>query len=671
MGGGVLIYNAYNISSDVTQVDVAWENFRKSKNDKAEAATTLRTNLGYGGMIHQFKNYVLRHDQPRIRKVQAKMGAALAAIDRYRSLGVNTVEGRALDDIDSVINNYGDGLAAAVQMAENGATAQEIDQAVKVDDGPALAGLNTLDEEIAVQLGVSVTEMGRAGLITKLANTMGYGGMIHQFKNFVLRQDKPRIAKVEAAMNSAYAVIDEIRALGVTPVEDKALADIRGVIANYEKGLRQAESLAGSGRSAEQIDGTVKVDDNPALAGMVSLNRELGARATREAVEVENVLYGVIGTSSFSMYLTAGIILFLVIASLFVIRGRIVSPITGVIDVMTRLADGDNTVTIAGTDRGDEIGEMAQAVQIFKDNAIEKQRLEEEQAAGALRAEEEKRQAMYALADRFERQVKDVVDGVGSSATEMQATAQQMSATAEETSRQSANVAAASEQATANVQTVAATAEELSASIAEIGRQVMQSAKIAQNAVVEADTTNDTVKGLAEAAAKIGEVVNLINDIAGQTNLLALNATIEAARAGEAGKGFAVVAQEVKNLANQTAKATEEISTQITAVQEETNGAVGAIEKIRSIIGEISDISTTISSAVEEQGVSTQEIARNVQQAATGTQDVNSNIDSVNRAAAETGSAAGQVLDAAQEMSRQAEGLRGQVDEFLNEVRAA
>ena len=670
-GGGVLMYNAYNISDDVSQVEAAWDTFRKSKNDKADAATALRTNLGYGGMIHQFKNFVLRQDQPRIRKVQAKLGAAQAALDRYRSLGVNTTEAKALDDIASVISAYNDGLQQTIQMADTGATAAEIDQTVKVDDGPALAGLNTLDSEIAAQLGISVTELGRAGLVTKLANTLGYGGMIHQFKNYVLRQDKPRIAKVEAAMNNAYAAINEIRALGVTPAEDKALSDIRGVVSAYEKGLRQAESMAGSFASAEEIDRSVKVDDNPALNGMSTLGRENVARSNREATEVQAVLAEAMSLSSFSMYLTGVVILVLVGASLFVIRGRIVKPISTIIDVMTRLAEGDNAVMVVGADRGDEIGEMAQAVQIFKDNAIEKIRLEEEQVEAQKRAEDEKREAMYKLADRFEGQVKDVVDGVSSSATEMQATAQQMSAIAEETSRQSANVASASEQATANVQTVAATAEELSASIAEIGRQVMQSAKIAQNAVIEAETTNDTVRGLAEAAAKIGDVVNLINDIAGQTNLLALNATIEAARAGEAGKGFAVVAQEVKNLANQTAKATEEISTQITAVQEETNGAVGAIEKIRSIIGEISDISTTISSAVEEQGVSTQEIARNVQQAATGTQDVNSNIDNVNRAAAETGSAAGQVLDAAQEVSRQAEGLRGQVDDFLKEVRAA
>jgi len=353
------------------------------------------------------------------------------------------------------------------------------------------------------------------------------------------------------------------------------------------------------------------------------------------------------------------------------VRLLVGQPLRLMSGAMAQLAAGDLSANVPGMNRDDEIGSMAGAVQIFKNNAIEKVRLEEEQAEVRHRAEEEKRKSMLDLADRFERSVKEVVDGVGSAATEMQATSQQMSATAEETSRQSANVATASEQATANVQTVAATAEELSASIAEIGRQVVQSAKISQNAVDEADSTNETVQGLAEAAVKIGEVVNLINDIAGQTNLLALNATIEAARAGEAGKGFAVVAQEVKNLANQTAKATEEISAQISSIQDETKGAVGAIERIRSIIGEVNDIATTISSAVEEQGVSTREIARNVQQAAKGTQDVNQNIENVSRAAGETGSAAGQVLNASQDMSRQAESLRGEVDRFLSDIRAA
>jgi methyl-accepting chemotaxis protein len=358
------------------------------------------------------------------------------------------------------------------------------------------------------------------------------------------------------------------------------------------------------------------------------------------------------------------------IFSVIIVSRRVVGPVNLMTRAMTALASGDVDVEVPAARRDDEVGRMARAVHVFRDNAVEKARLEAEQADAERRRAEERRAAMVAVADSFEQSVKSVVDGVSSAATEMQATAQQLSTTAEESSRQSANVASASDQASANVQTVAATAEELSVSTTEIGRQVTKSAQIAGNAVKETEATNDTVRGLADAAIKIGQVVDLINDIAGQTNLLALNATIEAARAGEAGKGFAVVASEVKNLANQTAKATEEISQQVASIQDETNDAVGAIEKIRSIIGEVSDIATTIASAVEEQGASTQEIARNVQQAARGTQEVNENIGGVNRAAGETGAAAGQVLGAAQEMSKQAEQMRAEVERFLGEVRA-
>jgi methyl-accepting chemotaxis protein len=262
--------------------------------------------------------------------------------------------------------------------------------------------------------------------------------------------------------------------------------------------------------------------------------------------------------------------------------------------------------------------------------------------------------------------VGEVVNIVTSSSQELQSTAESMAATAEETSRQSEAVAAASEQATSNVQTVAAAAEEMAKSIEEIGRQVEQSANIAGRAVDEANRTNDSVESLAEAAQKIGEVVELISNIASQTNLLALNATIEAARAGDAGKGFAVVASEVKSLANQTAKATEEIAAQITGMQEATGGTVDSIKGISATIGEISEIASTIASAVEQQSTATQEISRNVQEAATGTQDVSANITSVNEAAVETGKSAGGVLEAAQELASQGETLRAEIEKFVN-----
>ncbi|MGO8919215.1 MAG: protoglobin domain-containing protein [Stellaceae bacterium] len=274
------------------------------------------------------------------------------------------------------------------------------------------------------------------------------------------------------------------------------------------------------------------------------------------------------------------------------------------------------------------------------------------------------------LAESFESSVKGVVEQVSSSAVSMKTTAVSMAATAEEASRQATTVAAASEQASTNVQTVASAAEELASSVSEISRQVAQSTKIAGKAVEEANRTNASVTALDAAAEKIGDVVKLINNIAGQTNLLALNATIEAARAGEAGKGFAVVASEVKSLANQTAKATDDIASQIKAIQDATSQAVEAIKGISGTIGQLSEIATTIASAVEEQDAATKEIARNIQQASAGTAEVSSNITGLTTAATETGKAAGDVLSASDGLSKQSGDLRVQVESFVTKIRA-
>jgi methyl-accepting chemotaxis protein len=352
--------------------------------------------------------------------------------------------------------------------------------------------------------------------------------------------------------------------------------------------------------------------------------------------------------------------------------GRGVSgPVTRMCDAMRKLAAGDHSVAIPALGRKDEVGQMADAVEIFKNNMIETERLRAEQEEMKRQAEIDKKVLMNKLADDFESGVRTSLDTLASAATEMRATSQGMSATAEETSAQATTVAAAAEQASVNVQTVASATEELSSSVAEIGRQVTQSTKIAGEAVIEANRTNTTVQGLSAAAQKIGDVVKLISDIASQTNLLALNATIEAARAGDAGKGFAVVASEVKSLANQTAKATEEISAQVAAMQGATVEAVEAIKSIGGTIRAINEIATTIASAVEEQGAATQEIARNVHEAAQGTGQVSSNIVGVNQAAGETGAAANQVLLSAEELGKQAETLRRDVDRFVANIRAA
>ncbi len=355
----------------------------------------------------------------------------------------------------------------------------------------------------------------------------------------------------------------------------------------------------------------------------------------------------------------------------FLTARAIVTPILGMTNAMTVLAGGNTEVTVPGTGRADEIGQMAGAVQIFKDNMIEAERLRSEQADMERRQAEQRRADMHRLADQFQAAVGEIVNTVSSASGELEATASSLTKTAENTQNLSNTVAAASEEASTNVQSVASAAEELAGSVNEIARQVQESSRIAQDAVMQAERTDTRIGELSQAAGRIGDVVDLITAIAQQTNLLALNATIEAARAGEAGKGFAVVAQEVKALAAQTAKATEEIGGQIADMQAATQDSVTAIKDICDTINRISEIAGAIAAAVEEQGAATQEISRNVQQAAAGTTQVASNITDVNHGASETGSASAQVLASAQSLSSESHHLKAEVDKFLATVRAA
>ncbi|UVO40138.1 HAMP domain-containing protein [Bradyrhizobium arachidis] len=390
-----------------------------------------------------------------------------------------------------------------------------------------------------------------------------------------------------------------------------------------------------------------------ALANMIA-RAEDGASRARFSL----ILFGLLVPASLG----------LMIGGLMLMRNRVTRPLTAITGVMTRFADHDFASDVPGLDRNDEIGRMASALQVFKDAMIKAERLSGDQAAE--RADKEKRaSALSGLVRQFESRIGQMVQTLSSASGELETTARSMSGTAAEAQAQAGSASTLADQVGGGVQTVAAAAEELNASIREINRQVEQASRATEHAVVTVRETDSTMRALADGADRIGEVIGLITSIAGQTNLLALNATIEAARAGESGRGFAVVASEVKNLASQTAKATEEISAQITEIQGATQKAVSAIDGIVKTIEEVSSINRVIAAAIEEQNKATAEIANTVQHTAEATSTVTRNIATVSSAANETGRAAAGVLKAAADLSSQSTSLTGEVDSFITRVR--
>jgi len=484
--------------------------------------------------------------------------------------------------------------------------------------------------------------------------------------------DQSASARFGAALKAATLRADELVAVTTDPKRLAAANALKSELDDYASKAAKELAIGGKNPALDLAENKALVADAVASTGKLTAIAEPLTDAYSAAAEgLASETAALLSRTAMIAMITGIVSLLLGCGLSFVVSGSITRPVRAMTSAMQSLAKGDMATRIPATDSRDEIGQMAKSVEVFKTNMIEADRMRGEQEALKQRAAEERRKAMIDLAGRFEATAGSIVTGVTAQATELQATAQSMASSAEETSRQSSTVAAASEQATQNVNTVAAATEELSASVREILQRVTESTQITNKTATAANAANTEMMALASAMDRIGQVVGLINGIAGQTNLLALNATIEAARAGDAGKGFAVVASEVKALANQTAKATEDISAQISAIQTATRASVSAIQGIVTQIGQVNETAAAIATAVEEQGAATAEIARNVAEAAKGTGEVTTTIAGVDTAAQQSGVAAGEVLAAASSLSQNSEELKVQVDAFLREVRAA
>ena len=637
---------AYLIRGDLLLVQERWDSFQRERSEKGQAVNAMLAYLGYGGMIHQFKNYVLRKDEPRIAKVRQKVGGVLAEIDNYAAHGVSAAEKAALADVRKVVTAYGDAIGVARGLAGEKKSARDIDRVVKIDDGPAIRGLAVLKGSVA---GDDGEEANRIVLLSRLRDALGYGGMIHHFKNYVLRHDPPRIAKVRAAHGKVTSIISAYRALETNEAERAALVDIERVAAAYAGNLDTAQRLADAGKSPEQVDGAVKISDGPALKGLATLSREINARSERRSVEVDAALAKVgemLAVALWVIGIASVMMLAVVLTATF---RKIIQPIDRLRDFITEVDAQSDLARRIERHSDDEVGSMA----------------------GAL--------------NRMLEKFRDNVRGVADSSFRLGSAADQLSAVTEQTKSSMAtqhdqidSVATAVNRMVVTIQEVADNADNAAGAArqaddaVERGKQVIHTNTRTVTALVsEMDSIASVMERLNDESLSISTILDVIRGIAEQTNLLALNAAIEAARAGEQGRGFAVVADEVRTLASRTQQSTEEVSAIIERLQRGVREAVGAMEQVRGYatrgaeeIGDTESVFGAISDAVAAINEINAVIAGATREQSNAAEEAGERLNSIARVAEETQQAAEKTASCSEEMSALAAQLQQGVSQF-------